>query len=140
MPGKQYHEVLVLRKTVWLSLSFDDAQGRQQWRIYQRPRRSKGGHVGPWWAGLIPKPGWPYDSQNAGLPIPLLRAYAFTEWSWDTPPRPNGTDLWVPNGTHQFTIWFPPAELAGRPKRPHAELALHGGGQWMATVEAWIVL
>ena len=105
--------------------------GRQQWRIYQRPRRSKGGHVGPWWAGLIPKPGWPYDSQNAGLPIPLLRAYAFTEWSWDTPQRPNGTDLWVPNGTY-ITLHSSFIKKL-RPAAPDAdalpaELALHGEG------------
>ena len=111
MPGKQHHEVLVFHKTVWLSLSFDETRGSQQWRIYRRTRRSRGGRVGPWWAGLIPKRTTPYDRQNAGLPIPLLRAYAFTEWSWDTPQRPNGTDLWVPdydapNAPHQFTIWY----------------------------------
>ena len=44
-------------------------------------------------------------------PPPLRRAYAFTEWSWDTPQRPNGTDLWVPdhdapNAPHQLTIWY----------------------------------
>ena len=111
MPGKAHHEVLVFRKTVWLSLSFDETQGSQRWRIYRRPRRSRGGRVGHWWAGLIPTRTTPYDRQNAGLPRPLVRAYAFTEWSWDTPKRPNGTDLWVPdwdapNAPHQFTIWY----------------------------------
>ena len=140
MPGKQYHEVLVFRKTVWLRLSYDDAQGRQQWRSYQRPRRSKGGHVGPWWAGLIPKPGWPYDSQNAGLPLPLLRAYAFTEWSWGTPPRPNGADLWAPNGTHQFTIWYSQRNWRDVLSASTPNWRDMGEGQWLATEEDWIVL
>ena len=133
MPGKQHHEVLVFRKTVWLSLSFDETGGSQQWRIYWRPRRSKGGHVGTWWAGLIPKPGPPYERQNAGLPIPRLRADAFTEWSFDTPKRPNGTDLWVPNGTHQSSIWY--SWLNWQDVLIAAELNWRyiGEGQWMAT-------
>ena len=37
---------------------------------------------------------------------PVLRAYAFTEWSRDVPQRPNGTNLWVQgNAPNQFEIW-----------------------------------
>ena len=47
--------------------------------------------------------------KNENLPKPLLKAYVFTEWSWDTPPRPNGTDLWVEyNLPNQFEIWRSP--------------------------------
>ena len=41
------------------------------------------------------------------LPKPVLRAYAFTERSWDVPQPPNGTDLWVQgDAPNQFEIWF----------------------------------
>ena len=81
--------------------------------------------------GLIPKPGWPYDSQNAGLPIPLLRAYAFTEWSWATLQRPNGTDFWAPNGAY-ITVHYSFIKKL-RPAAPDADalpakMALHGEG------------
>ena len=40
---------------------------------------------------------------------PVLRAYAFTEWSRDVPQRPNGTNLWVQgNAPNQFEIWYSP--------------------------------
>ena len=126
MPGKQYHEVLVFRKTVWLSLSFDDAQGRQT--VAHLP-------------GLIPKPGWPYDSQNAGLPIPLLRAYAFTEWSFDTPKRPNGTDLWAQTSVPgQFTIWYSQLNWQDVLSADEPNWRYAGEGRWMATEVVWVVL
>ena len=145
MPGKQHHEVLVFRKTVWLSLSFDETGGsqqwRQQWRIYWRPPQEHGRPwATPWWAGLIPKPGPPHDYPNAGLPRPLLRAYAFTEWSFDTPKRPNGTDLWVPNGTHQFSIWYSWLNWQDVFSAVEPNWRYMGEGQWMATEEDWTVL
>ena len=90
MPDKPHHEVLVFMKTVWLSLSFDAQGDRQRWRIYRR-RYRKG--KGEWWMGLIRK------------------GYAFTEWTRDTPKRPDGTDLWVqdvpPNKPpNKFEIWY----------------------------------
>ena len=139
MPGKQHHEVLVFRKTVWLSLSFDETQGRQWWRIYQR-RSHRGGRVGPGWAGLSPKRTTPHARQNAGLPLPLLRAYAFTEWSWDTPKRPNGTDLWVPSGAHQLTIWYSQLNWQDVLSASEPNSRYMGEGQWLATEEDWIVL
>ena len=47
------------------------------------------------------------DMKNEDLPKPILTAYAFTEWTWDTPKHPNGTDLWVQD-THpnKFEIWY----------------------------------
>ena len=34
-------------------------------------------------------------------------AYAYTEWSWDTPQRPNGTDLWVPTVyPNVWAVWY----------------------------------
>ena len=103
MPGKQ-HQVLVFKGTVWLSLSFDMEQDSQHWRVYERLWRN-----GDWWLGLIPK-GY-MDMKNKDLPKPILKAYAFTEWTrWETPKRPNGTDLWVeykllPN---KFDVWYSP--------------------------------
>ena len=73
-------------------------------------------------------------------PIPLLRAYAFTEWSWDTPQRPNGTDLWVPNGTHQFSSWYSQRNWRDVLSAPTPNWRYMGEGQWMATEEDWIVL
>ena len=47
--------------------------------------------------------------RNVHLPVPLLRAYAFTEWSWDEPQLPHGTDLWVQGSTpNKFHIWYSP--------------------------------
>ena len=45
------------------------------------------------------------------LPKPILKAYAFTEWTFDTPKRPNGTDLWVEcNPPNNFEIWYSPLD------------------------------
>ena len=104
------------------------------------PRCPRGGHVGPWWAGLSPKPGLPHDRQNAGLPRPVLRAYAFTEWSWDTPTRPNGTDLWVPNGTHQFSIWYSWLNWQDVFNAAEPNWRYMGEGQLMAIEEDWTAL
>ena len=102
MPYKQHHEVLVFKKTVWLSLSFDLPQDSKHWRIYRRwGRKGKG----EWWWGLVPK-GY-MDMKNEDLPKPILKAYAFTEWTWETPQRPNGTDLWVADKTsNKCDIWY----------------------------------
>ena len=46
-----------------------------------------------WRSGLVPKT--IKDMKNRDLPKPSLKAYACTEWTFDTPKRPNGTDLWA---------------------------------------------
>ena len=106
MPGKAYHEVLVWRKVVWLSISFDEESGMQRWRVYRRPHRRRGGY-GPWWKGLIQRGNVPRWLRNEDLTTPILRAYAFTVWSWDLP---NGTNLWVQDNAapNQFQIWYSP--------------------------------
>ena len=107
---KPHHEVLVFKKTVWLSTHFDLDRGTQRWRVYRRPvqRGLRSRCLRPWWSGLTPKPKIPQDVRNEALPTPLLRAYAFTEWSWDTPQLPNGTDLWVEDtdAPNRFEIWY----------------------------------
>ena len=101
--GKAHHEVLVFQNTVWLSIWFEAVRCTQRWRVYKRPGK---GH--PWWLGLVPK-GIVEHMLDMDLPKPVLRAYAFTEWSWDQPKRPNGTDLWVQgNAPNQFEIWYSP--------------------------------
>ena len=104
MPYKAHHEVLVFKKTVWLSVGFDVEQDTQRWRVYKRQayKRCRG-----WWWGLVPEGYILGDLKNGDLPKPILKAYAFTEWTWDTPKRPNGTDLWVENGD-KFEIWYSP--------------------------------
>ena len=95
--------MLVFKQTVWLSTGWDDEQGTQSWRIYRRPGKG----LGPWWSGLIPKGTAPHEMRNTDLPTPVLRAYAYTEWSWDEPQLPDGTDLWVQhNAPNQFEIWY----------------------------------
>ena len=55
--------------------------------------------------GLIPK-GY-MDMKDKDLPKPILKAYAFTEWTlWDTPKRPNGTDVWVEELPNKFHVWY----------------------------------
>ena len=36
MPNKPHHEVLVFKKTVWLSVLFDMERDTQRWRVYKR--------------------------------------------------------------------------------------------------------
>ena len=93
MPGKPHHKILVYRQSVWLS-AWDLSTGTPTWMVYPRPRVRRGRGQRPWWSGLrrpksvqIPSP---------QVRPPLLIAYAYTEWTSDTPKRPNGTDLWVP--------------------------------------------
>ena len=45
--------------------------------------------------------------KDEDLPKPILKAYAFTEWTWDTPKRPNGADLWV-QPPNKWEIWYSP--------------------------------
>ena len=59
--------------------------------------------------GLAPKVYIPGDFKNGDLPKPSLKAYAFTEWTFDTPKRPTGTNLWVEcNPPNKFEIWYSP--------------------------------
>ena len=109
--GKAYHTVLVFKQTVWLSVRFGLEQDTQRWRIYRRPRRRpRRGHnvKDRWWKGLILRGTMPNDMKNTVLPTPVLTAYAFTEWSWDVPQRPNGTDLWVEDDhfSNQYQIYY----------------------------------
>ena len=103
MPHTPHHEILVFRKTTWLSTAFDVPNNTQQWMIYQHAKRS-------WWTGRCPKPLCPREFQNNNLPQPAYKVYAFTEWSWDFPQSPNGTELWVPDlmvdGSYQ--VWYSP--------------------------------
>ena len=47
--------------------------------------------------------------KDEDLPKPILKAYAFTEWTWDPPKRPNGADLWAPvKCADMFEIWYSP--------------------------------
>ena len=75
MPKKQHHELLVFKKTVWFSWRFDMEQDSQYWRIYWRSTCPGA----PWWVGLVHK-GY-VDMKNKDVPEPILRAYAFTEWT-----------------------------------------------------------
>ena len=111
MPGKPHHQVLVFKKTVWLSVHFDTEHDTQKWLVYKRPKgQVRNGAIGQWWLGLTPKGHIPGNLKNAHVPEPLLTAYAFTEWSLgDTPQRPDGTDLWVEhNPPNHFEIWYSP--------------------------------
>ena len=94
MPRKPHHEVLIFSRSVWLNTGWDKDADTQQWRVYARPRHCGRGGLRPWWSGLTPKSDIG-PIPNVNLPTPCLRAYVYTEWSWDVPPRPNGTDLWV---------------------------------------------
>ena len=108
MPNQPHHEVLVFKKTVWLSVLFDMEQDTQHWRVYKRRMcHRKGTGAGEWWVGLV-RTVSVLDLKNRDLPKPILKAYAFTEWTlWDTPKRPNGTDLWVEyDSPNQFQIWY----------------------------------
>ena len=105
MPNKAHHEVLVFKKMVWLSVHFDMEWDTQHWRVYKRCRCT-----GEWWLGLVPKGYILGELKNGDLPKPILKAYAFVEWTlWDTPKHPNGTDLWVEyNPPNKFEIWYSP--------------------------------
>ena len=107
MLNKPHHEVLVFKKTVWLSVLFDMERGTQCWSVYKRTWRSC---TREWWLGLVPKCYIPGDLKNENLPKPILKAYAFTEWTLeDTLQRPNGTDLWVEyDPPNKFLIWWSP--------------------------------
>ena len=100
MPRKPHHQVLIFKRSVWLSIAWDNDADTQSWRVYARPRvRGRGGlHGGqrPWWIGLTPK-GELGQLPNAKVPLHSM-AYAYTEWTFDEPKRANGTDLWVPTG------------------------------------------
>ena len=84
--------------------------------------------------------GRPMSTRMRVSPFPILRAYAFTEWSFDTPKRPNGTDLWVPSGTHQFTIWYSQLNWQDVLSVAEPNWRYEGEGQWMATEVDWVVL
>ena len=55
MPRKPHHEVLVFKKTVWLSIYFDMVRGTQCWRTYKRNNVGTRGGWDLWWLGLVPK-------------------------------------------------------------------------------------
>ena len=106
MPKRPHHEVLIFRRTVWLSTGWDRDADTQQWRVYKRRRRCGQGGQGPWWSGLIPKHTIG-PMPNGNCPTPRLRAYAYTEWSFDDPPSPDGTDLWVETADpNVWAIWY----------------------------------
>ena len=101
MPRKPFHDVLIFKKTAWLSTYFDTPGGKKHWRTYWRPKGK-----GEWWMGLLPK-GYVTHMKDVDLPQPILKAYAFTEWTWDTPKRPNGADLWVQDtAPNAWQIWY----------------------------------
>ena len=109
--GQAHHEVLVFRHTVWLSIWFEAAKCSQRWRVYKRPDKAYCGHNAPssWWLGLDPMGTIVEHMLEQDLPKPVLRAYAFTDFSGDVPKRPYGTDLWVQgNAPNQYEIWYSP--------------------------------
>ena len=80
--------------------------------------------------GLVPK-GYIQNIKNDNLPEPLLKAWAFTEWSWDTPKRPNGTDLWVEHTPpNQFEIWYSPLNMQEFLETGMWEWEWRGYGVW----------
>ena len=101
MPRKPFHKVLIYRRSVWLSVAWDHEADTQMWKVYARHRNHRR-RQRPWWSGLTPK-GELGPLPNANVPPPLLMAYAYTEWTFDTPKRANGTDLWVP--TEDPDMW-----------------------------------
>ena len=99
MPNKQHHDVLVFKKTVWLSVDFDTERDTQRWRVYKHCRGT-----GKWWLGLVPKGYIPGELINGVIPKPVIKAYAFTEYN-----GPQGTDLWVEyDPPNEFQIWYSP--------------------------------
>ena len=79
-----------------------------------------------WWKGLVPKGYLKFDMKNEHLPKPILKAYLFSEWTYDTPPVPNGTTLWVEQNpgveVGEYQIWYSPLDW---------DLVLeYGGREW----------
>ena len=98
MPGKPHHQILIFRRTVWLSTYFNEEEDIQWWRVYKRPRsgwRTRCPWWRPWFSTLTPQGDVRTAIRNTDIPRPFLRGYAFTEWSWDVPQRPAGTNLWI---------------------------------------------
>ena len=93
MPGKPHHQILVYNRTVWEITQFGALTGTQRWFIYHRVERL--GSQSAWWEGLVPNGFLKFDMKNQHLPKPILKAYLFSEWTYDTPQVPNGTTLWV---------------------------------------------
>ena len=118
MPGKPYHQVLIYRDAVLLSTEFDVARNCKRWKLYSRPQdwRTRAGGLQDWWKGLTSSRRISGELNDADLPPPILRAWAYTEWM----PYPNGTSLWVEaNGLDRNTgvnlfrpnnyyIWYSP--------------------------------
>ena len=92
MPSKEHNEVLVFKKTVWISMEDDT----QRWRVYKRRLGYKGRHPewAKWWLGLIPQG---YIEGNVDIPQPLLKGYASIS--------PHGTDLWIQGGGCGYEMW-----------------------------------
>ena len=129
MPRKIHHEVLVFRKTVWLSTFFDTERDTQRWRIYRRPKRTWG--TGNWYEGLHLLRDLHGHLKNDLVPQPMLRAYAFTEWSWDDPQQPNGTDLWVETSSpNEYVIWYSPNNWADFLQTAREDWVCMGAGFW----------
>ena len=134
MPSKHHrHEVLVLKRTVWLSVAVDGPQDHQRWRVYRRS-----GRKGVWWSGLAPK-GF-MDLENGDLPEPILKkAYAYTEWTDDIPELPNGTALWVEYfPPKMFEIWYSPLIWDHVVETGSSEWAHVGFGSWGARLADWV--
>ena len=70
--------------------------------------------------------------QNMDLPTPILRAYAYTDWTWGEPKLPDGTDLWVPSGApNEYLIWYSPVTWPNFLERgSQQEWAYLGLGYW----------
>ena len=126
MPRKPHFEVLVFRKSVWLSIYYSQERGMQLWRIYKHPRGAQRS-LGRWWLNLMPTD-LPMAMRNTDLPTPILRAYAYTEWTWG---EPDGTDLWVPSGApNEYLIWHSPVNWPNFLGPGQQEWVYSGLGYW----------
>ena len=106
------------------SMHFDEEEDTQCWCIYKRTCG------GSWWLGLVPK-GYIRNMKKENLPKPLLHNWAFTEWSWDTPKRPHGTDLRVEHTPpNQFEIWYSPLNMQEFLETGMWEWEWRGYGVW----------
>ena len=63
--------------------------------------------LGRRWLNLMPAVCGPLMAmRNMDLPTPILRAYAYAEWTWG---EPDWTDLWVPScAPSEYLIWYSP--------------------------------
>ncbi len=106
MPGKGHYKIFVYERSVWHSYR------PGKYVIYDLDRHTD------WWDGMR----WSYrrtidvgtDAHGEPYVPPnwLTRAYAYTEWEWETK-APNGTDLWASQDGKKWESWYTPKLIYG---------------------------